>query len=114
MLAAPDGQIVAANDAAEVGRALTGDERERAITLAVDGRTIGYLTRSGVEAQALDRAQQSFLDEVSGALVVAALVAIALALLLALILAWALLRRSRRCASRRRRSRAATWVRRWP
>ncbi len=92
LLAAPDGQIVAANDAAEVGRALTGDERERAITLAVDGRTIGYLTRSGVEAQALDRAQQSFLDEVSGALVVAALVAIALALLLALILAWALLR----------------------
>ncbi len=92
LVAGTDGVIAAANDHAEIGRALTDDERSRAVTLTVAGRTVGYLTRAGIEAQALDRAQQGFLDEVSDALALAALGAIALAVVLALVLAWVLVR----------------------
>lgn len=92
LLAAADGTILVANNAADVQRPLTGDERDRAVPLVVEGRTVGYLSRTGVEAQALDRAEQRFLDEVSTALALAAVGAIALALVLALGLSWALLR----------------------
>lgn len=92
LLAAADGTILVANDETDVERELTGDERDRAIALVANERTVGYLSRSGVGAQALDRAEQNFLDEVSDALALAAIGATALALLLALALAWALLR----------------------
>lgn len=92
LLADADGTILVANNAADVQRPLTDDERDRAVPLVVDGRTVGYLSRTGVEAQVLDRAEQRFLDEVSAALALAAVGAIALALVLALVLSWALLR----------------------
>lgn len=92
LLADTDGTILIANNEADVQRPLSDDERRRALALVVEGRTVGYLSRAGVEAPVLDRAEQSFLDEVSEALALAALGATALALALALVLAWALLR----------------------
>ena len=92
LLADARGMILVANAEADIQRPLSEDERDRALALVVDGRTVGYLSRAGIEAQAMDRAEQRFLDEVSDALALAAIGATVLALLLALGLAWALLR----------------------
>lgn len=84
--------IVAASDPAQIGRTLDGDERGQALGLMVESQTVGYLIRQGAGVQALDKSQQTFLDDVSHALVLAAGGAVALALLLGLGLAWLLVR----------------------
>jgi signal transduction histidine kinase len=53
---------------------------------------VGYLLREGAGAQALDTAQQKFLDDVSSVLVMTAVGAMILALVMGLVLAWVLVR----------------------
>jgi signal transduction histidine kinase len=58
----------------------------------VEQQTVGYFLREGGGTQALDRAQQQFLDDVSDALILTAGVSIALALSFGVLFAWALTR----------------------
>ena len=92
LLAGTDYAVIAASDPQHMGRLLSDAERNQAFALTVEGQTVGYLVRETAGVQALDRAQQQFLDDVSRALVLAGAGAIALALVMGLAFAWLLVR----------------------
>jgi signal transduction histidine kinase len=92
LLAGMDYTVIAASDPQQVGRSLNDAERAQALALVVEGRTVGYLIREGAGVQALDQAQQKFLDDVSSMLTLTALGAMILALVMGLALAWVLVR----------------------
>jgi two-component system OmpR family sensor kinase/two-component system sensor histidine kinase BaeS len=84
--------IVAANDQTLVGEKLASSERDLALPLAADGRTVGYLFRQTGSVQALSAAERQFLDNVTDALVMAAIGAVVLAVAMGAALAWMLVR----------------------
>lgn len=88
LLAGTDYTVIAASNEQHVGRVLEDAERRQALAVRVDGQTVGYLLREGAGAQALDQAQQKFLDDVSRVLVLAAAGAIQLALIMGFLFAW--------------------------
>jgi two-component system OmpR family sensor kinase/two-component system sensor histidine kinase BaeS len=92
LLVGVDYTVVAASEPQQIGRSLSDAERDRALALVVEGQTVGYLLREGAGTQALDTAQQKFLDDVSGVLALTAVGAIILALVMGLVLAWVLVR----------------------
>jgi len=92
LLAGTDYTVVAATDPQQIDHSLSSTEREQALALMVDGQTVGYLLREGAGAQALDQAQQKFLDDVSDVLLLAAVGAMLLALAMGVALAWLLVR----------------------
>ncbi len=92
LLAQSDYTVIAANDLSQIGRTLNQNEREIALALVTDGKTVGYLVRATAGMQALDHAQQNFLDDVSRALTLTAGIAVLLAVALGLGFAWLLVR----------------------
>lgn len=92
LLVGTDYMVIAASDPQQTGRSLNDAERGQALALVVEGQTVGYLIREGAGAQALDTAQQKFLNNVSSALALTAVGAMILALVMGLALAWVLVR----------------------
>jgi signal transduction histidine kinase len=85
-------EVIAATDTAQVGRSLNRGERDQAVALVVDDRTVGYFLRQTQTTQALNRAQQDFLDDVSNALALTTGIAVILAVSLGIVFAWVLIR----------------------
>ncbi|HEX3053820.1 MAG TPA: HAMP domain-containing sensor histidine kinase [Aggregatilineaceae bacterium] len=92
LVAQTDYLVIAATDSEQIGRTLDQNEREVALVLTVNGKTVGYLVRATVGMQALDHAQQNFLDDVSRVLTLTAGIAVLLAVAIGLGFAWLLVR----------------------
>lgn len=84
-IAEPSGRIAAATDASLVGRTLAEIGAYQDTPLVVDSAEVGLLGQQTPAAQALGRAEEAFIAEVSRALLVTALAATLLALLLGLL-----------------------------
>jgi signal transduction histidine kinase len=99
-IAAGDGRIVAATDEALLGRTLAEIDAYQDTPLIVNGTEVGRLGQQTPAAEALGRAEQTFIAQVSQALLVVAALATLLALLLGLIFAYWLARPLQRLADR--------------
>ncbi len=75
LLADANYQIVYDERGTRVGGALEANERANALPIELDGRPVGYLLVSGTGHNTLLPAEQAFLDQLRGTLVVAAVIA---------------------------------------
>lgn len=92
LLADADGVIRQATDPELLGTTIDADIRANAISLTVDGQTVGYLAQITPSAQVLGEAEEQFLSETDRWLIVAALGASLLAVIVGGLLAWQMTR----------------------
>jgi two-component system sensor histidine kinase BaeS len=97
-IAAPDGRIVVSTDEALLGAALASLDAYQGTPLVIGGDVVGTLGQRTPAAQALGRAEEAFIGQVSQALLITALLATLLALFLGLLFAYWLARPLQRLA----------------
>jgi two-component system OmpR family sensor kinase len=88
LLADAEGRIIYDRHGQRSGESLTSSQREEAIPIQVDGRTVGYLLTQAMAARApLDPPEQDFLNRLTSSLILASLFASLLGLMLGIVLA---------------------------